>query len=115
MGETRDEKLFVDNHVTPNKEVPWLVYSRQPDNARFPHAPHITLAKIACEKCHGDHAATEKLRAYEENRISGYSRDIWGASIARLPVAGRPAMKMSDCETCHAQKRVFTGCMDCHK
>lgn len=115
MGADPDEKLLVDRYVTPSREVPWRVYSRQPDNAFFSHAYHVNLAKIACDKCHGDHGKTEKLRAYEENRISGYSRDVWGSSLARVAVSGRSGMKMSDCEHCHDQKGVVTGCIDCHK
>ena len=33
MGTTADEKLFVERYVNANREVPWMVYSRQPDNA----------------------------------------------------------------------------------
>lgn len=114
-GTTADEKLLVDRYVTPNREVPWLVYSRQPDNAWFPHVYHVKLAKISCEKCHGEHGKTDKLRAYEENRVSGYSRDIWGASLSRVAVQGRPGMKMSDCEHCHQENGVRAGCIACHK
>jgi hypothetical protein len=116
VGGTRDEKLLVDRYVTPNREIPWMVYSRQPDNAFFSHAYHVNLARIACEKCHGDHGKTEKLRDYQSNRISGYSRDIWGASLIRVSNGGgRTGMKMSDCERCHDRNGVATGCLDCHK
>ena len=117
VGPSADEKLFVERYVKPSKEVPWLVYSRQPDNVWFSHATHVKLAKLTCEKCHGQHGKTEKLRAYEENRISGYSRDIWGTAIARIdfrPVE-RPGMKMDDCAHCHRQNGVLTSCLDCHK
>ena len=67
----------------------------------------VNLGKIACERCHGDHAKSDKLRGYEENRLTGYSRDIvW---------RGRGGMKMSDCEHCHDDKGVVTSCVDCHK
>ncbi len=116
LGDTREEKLLVDRYVTPAREVPWLVYARQPDNAFFSHAYHVNLAKIACEKCHGEHGKTDKLRDYEANRISGYSRDIWGASLARVSGSdGRTGMKMTDCERCHDQNGVSAGCLDCHK
>ena len=41
------------------------------------------------------------MRVYEQNRISGYSRDIWGHSMSRLGRAPHDGMKMSDCEDCH--------------
>jgi menaquinone reductase, multiheme cytochrome c subunit len=117
LTESADEKKLIEQYVTPNREIPWLVYSRQPENVHFSHASHIKAAGLACERCHGAHGASEKLRPYEENRISGYSRDIWGPSIARISFAKgvRPGMKMDDCENCHAEKNVATGCMACHK
>ncbi len=115
LGSSKDEKLLVDNYVTPNRELPWKIYSRQPDNAYFTHSYHVKLAKIACEECHRDHGKTDQLRPYVENRLSGYSRDIWGASIARVGIGDRPGMKMSDCEHCHDQRGVKTGCLACHK
>ena len=44
----------------------------------------MKLAELKCEDCHGPHGASDTLRPYEENRISGYSRDIWGGSISGL-------------------------------
>ena len=112
-----DEKILVERYVKPEREVPWLVYSRQPDNVAFSHAIHINRAKLKCEKCHAGHDKTDKLRPYEENRVSGYSRDIWGTSISRLVAkpGARPGMKMDDCAQCHAQNKVVTSCLDCHK
>jgi len=99
-GNTADEKLLVDRYVTPNREIPWKVYARQPDNAWFPHAYHVHLAKLPCEKCHAEHGRTDKLRDYEGSRLSGYAKTT---------------MSMSDCEQCHIEKGVATGCIDCHK
>lgn len=112
-----DEKILVERFVKTEREAPWLVYSRQPENVAFSHAVHVNRAKLKCEKCHGDHEKTDKLRTYEENRISGYSRDIWGSSISRLvsKPGMRPGMKMDDCARCHAENKVVTSCLDCHK
>ena len=115
MGTTKDEKLFVERYVTPGKEVPWKVYSQQPDNAYFPHAWHVNLAKLQCERCHGDHGKTGDLRAFEQNRISGYSRGVEGALLVRTSGGKTTGMKMSDCEHCHSEKGVTTACIDCHK
>ena len=115
LGTSQEEKTLVDAYVTPNREVPWRVYSRQPDNAYFAHAYHVNLAKLACEECHKDHGKTDGLRPYQENRVSGYSRDIWGVSMSRVAAKGRPGMKMTDCEHCHESRGVKTGCLACHK
>jgi Fe-S cluster assembly scaffold protein SufB len=112
-GNTAEEKLLVERYVTPNREIPWKVYARQPDNAWFPHAYHVNLAKIACEKCHGEQGKSDKLRDYASNRLSGYSRDFRRVSFRGIAAA--TAENMSDCERCHAEKGVTAGCIDCHK
>lgn len=117
LTDKADEKALIDKYVTPNREIPWLSYSRQPENVWFSHATHTKKAELACERCHGDHGKTDKLRPYQENRISGYSRDIWGESISRIsfrPLA-HPGMKMDDCVRCHEERGVSTSCMGCHK
>jgi hypothetical protein len=115
VGTTAEEKQLVDNFVTPNREVLWHVYSRQPMNVRFSHAIHVTTAKLKCEECHGTHGTTERLKLYQENRISGYSRDIWGPNMTRVGLKPGQGMKMSDCENCHARHNVEAGCLGCHK
>jgi len=94
-----DEKRLVERFVKPGREVPWGVYARQPQNVRFSHAIHQNLAKLKCEQCHGQHGTSDKLPLVRVNRISGYAH----------------TMKMSECEQCHAEKRVGTTCQSCHK
>jgi hypothetical protein len=115
LGESEAERRLVEEYVTPGKEIPWLVYSRQPDNTRFPHAEHVVLAELECATCHGDHGATDSLRPYERNRVSGYSRDIWGRSMTRLRNAEWEGMKMGDCSGCHRKNEVVESCLDCHR
>jgi menaquinone reductase, multiheme cytochrome c subunit len=115
MGSTESEKVLVANWVKPARDIPWRVYSRQPVNVRFPHAVHVNRAKLPCTQCHGDHGKSESLRPYQENRISGYSRQIWGENIGRFGLKPGDAMKMSDCEGCHAQHNVEAGCLGCHQ
>jgi hypothetical protein len=115
IGSSAAEKRLVAEYVKPGHEVPWLVYSRQPVNARFSHAIHVTRAKLACKTCHGDHGRSEGLRDYEQNRISGYSRDIWGRNLARVGLSPGDGMKMSDCESCHRERGVVAGCLGCHR
>ncbi len=102
MGTTTNEKTLVVAFVKPAREIAWRSYARQPMNVRFSHAVHINLAKLACEKCHGAHGESTHLASYQEDRISGYSRDLAG-------------MSMSDCEACHRQRGVEAGCLGCHK
>ncbi len=117
MGSSAGEKLLIDRYITNNREIPWLVYARQPDNVAFSHASHIKLGKVPCTQCHGRHGSTDTLRPYQQNRITGYSRDIWGDSIARVSFRPpeRPGMKMEDCISCHRDHHVNTSCVACHR
>jgi hypothetical protein len=115
QGKTEDEKVLVEKYVTPHREIPWLVYARQPENAYFPHAPHLAAAKITCDRCHGAHGSSDTLRPFELNRISGYSRDIWGQRISGIRTSQSDGMKMSDCSRCHAERGVTDSCLMCHK
>jgi hypothetical protein len=108
MGTTAAEKEFIDKYVTPQREPEWASYSRQPENVWFSHAAHLKLGKLKCENCHGNLGSGDNPPRYEEDRISGYSRDIWGRD-------GRPAMTMDGCVACHRKHGLEHSCLDCHK
>ncbi len=115
IGESHSEQELVSEYIVPNKEIPWQVYSRQPDNVFFSHAPHVARSAMACTECHGDHGVTDQLRPYEENRLSGYSRDIWGSNISGLSSEPWNGMKMDKCVRCHAGRQQRNGCIACHQ
>ncbi len=115
QGATSDEKKLVADYITPGREIPWLVYARQPENVHFSHAAHLKLAKIECERCHGPHGRSDSLRAFEMDRISGYSREIRGRKISGIRTRPWDEMKMTDCARCHAERGVSNNCLDCHK
>lgn len=115
VGTTEAEKILVEEYVTPNKEIPWLVYSRQPQNAYFSHIQHVKVAGLECASCHGSHGSSDHLKPYQVNRISGYSRDIWGRSIGRIVREPGEGMKMDDCARCHRERGVKESCLMCHK
>jgi len=115
IGESKAEATLVDQYIKPGHETPWLVYAQQPANVWFSHAIHLKRARLSCTECHSTYGQSDQVKTYELNRISGYSRDIWGHSISRLYRAPHDGMKMSDCEDCHHQHRVDVGCLGCHK
>ena len=115
IGESEMEKQLVDEYITPQKEIPWHVYSRQPDNAFFSHASHVTLGEMKCEECHGDQGNSDHIKIYQVNRISGYSRDIWGENISGIQSEPWEGMKMDKCIRCHEQRGRKDGCIACHK
>lgn len=104
QGESEDEKKFVEQYVAKGREVPWLVYSKQPDCVFFSHVSHVRMAKMDCVQCHGHIGESESLKPYEQNRITGYSRDIWGKNIAGLKRNSWDRMKMDDCAQCHESR-----------
>ena len=115
MGQSKAEATLVNDFVKQHRETPWLVYSRQPANVRFSHAIHTQRGKLACTECHGLYGESDTDKKYEVNRISGYSRDIWGHSISRLRKQPHDGMKMADCEGCHRERGVEAGCLGCHQ
>jgi hypothetical protein len=107
IGISAAEKRLVDEYVSRSREIPWRVYARQPENVYFSHAPHLKRAKLTCEQCHGGHGSSDALRPYQEDRISGYSRDV---------LESRQGRKMATCEDCHGRCGLSQqACLDCHK
>jgi menaquinone reductase, multiheme cytochrome c subunit len=115
IGTSPAEAKLVDTYIKPGHETPWLVYSRQPANVWFSHSIHVRRAGLTCNQCHGNYGESDQVRWYQVNRISGYSRDIWGHSMSRLGRALSDGMKMSDCEDCHRRRGVEVGCLGCHQ
>jgi menaquinone reductase, multiheme cytochrome c subunit len=115
IGQSNAEATLVNNFIKPGHETPWLVYARQPANVWFSHAIHVKRAGLVCMECHSTYGESDQVRVYEVNRISGYSRDIWGHSMSRLRRASQEGMKMSDCEDCHRRRQVEVGCLGCHQ
>ncbi len=123
QGDLETEEYFVAEYVQKEREVPWLIYSRQPPCVFFSHAAHVKKGGMDCVTCHGNIGESESLKAYEENRISGYSRDIWGSNISGLKKNSWDRMKMDDCSECHQKENVNQGsvqtekggCSVCHK
>jgi hypothetical protein len=125
QGESEDEAIFVEEYILKEREVPWYVYSRQPDCVFFSHVAHIKGAKLDCVTCHGHIGESESTQPYEQNRITGYSRNIWGKNIAGLKKNSWDRMKMDDCAECHARTAALKhassvqtqkdACFVCHK
>jgi hypothetical protein len=123
QGESAEEEKFVTQYVQRDREVPWRVYSRQPDCVFVSHAAHVKMGKMDCVTCHGPIGESETLKVYEANRITGLSRDIWGRNIAGFKKNSWDRMKMDDCSECHQREDVNQnsvqtdkgGCFVCHK
>jgi hypothetical protein len=57
------------------------------------------------------------LPVYQQNRITGYSRNIWGYRISGLKKNTWDRMKMDDCAECHKKMghENNNSCFVCHK
>lgn len=115
LGKTEAEKILVKSYVAPEREVEWKVYSRQPANVRFSHAVHVNKAAMKCEECHGGRGSATAAEPFYRNRVTGESRNVWGPRMVRVGLKPGEGMKMSDCESCHAQKGISAGCLGCHR
>jgi hypothetical protein len=100
QGETEAEAKLVSEYVEPGKEIPWVSYSRQPDNVFFSHAAHVKMAEMACTECHRDVEEETEAPPVKINRLTGYPNEI---------------MKMHVCEDCHAREHITNSCDVCHK
>jgi hypothetical protein len=92
--------MLVSEFVKPEKEIPWVSYSRQPDNVFFSHAAHVKMAEMECTDCHRDVKEETEAPPVKINRLTGYPNEI---------------MKMYVCEDCHAREQVSNSCDVCHK
>ena len=100
---------FVEEYVQKGREVPWLVYSEQPQCVYFSHIAHVKMGNMDCVTCHGHIGESTELPIYEQNRISLYSRNIWGKNICGFKKNTWDRMKMDDCAECHVKEGVPPG------
>ncbi len=115
LGETESERMLVEEYVRQDRDIPWKIYARQPDNVYFSHIQHVQAGELTCETCHAGHGTSDSLRVYQVNRISGYSRDIWGHDLSGLDARPGTAMKMTTCSGCHTERGVQESCLACHR
>jgi len=115
LGISGDEEKLERNYINPGLEIPWVIYSKQPQNVFFSHATHVKLAGIDCQTCHFGQAYTRSLRPAYFSRISGYSIDIFGKDLLDFPSTPSSGMRMADCSSCHHRQGVKESCIDCHK
>ncbi len=124
------EHFFITNFVLAEREVPWQVHQRQPDNVFFSHAAHFNKCfkchltmkgdlnlgtpenpQKLCQTCHLPTTELDKNPPVQVNVLTGYSRTT---------------MKMWECERCHAHPGHFSNfgkgrtnannaCYTCHK
>ena len=73
------------------RPVQWQRLFKQPAHVFYSHRRHVELAKLECRQCHGS----------------------IGDSTA--PPRRVRNLSMNACISCHEQKKVSAGCVDCHR
>lgn len=122
IGDSPEEKKFVNEYVKKNREVKWALYVKQPECVSFSHSSHVRMAKIACEICHGPQGHADP-KDYLSNRITNYSYVVYDP---RVPLNAFTimrdkgntvwgTMRMDECTSCHRSRGTSTACFICHK
>lgn len=115
QGVSPEDRKLDDIYIWKGRAIPWVIYSRQPENVHFSHATHTKLAGIKCQTCHFGHSSTNELRPARFSRLSGYSLDVFGQNFLNAPYTPSRGMRMDDCSNCHKERGVKDSCIDCHK
>jgi hypothetical protein len=122
IGDSSEEKKFVENYVKENREPQWALYIKQPECVSFSHSSHVRMAKIACETCHGPQGHSDAAE-YLANRITKYGYVVYDPRVPLnaftiMSEKGRNVwgtMRMDECAACHRARGTSTACFICHK
>ena len=115
LGSAPAEKALVEEYVRKGREIPWLVYSRQPDNAYFSHSAHVKLGRVPCERCHGPHGTSDRLPVFRKTACRATVATSGDTPWREWRLASWEGKKMTDCARCHRQLGRQESCLDCHK
>lgn len=90
-GASAAERLVVEA-VRADREIPWVRLHELPRHVYFTHRRHLSVARIACERCHGDMG-----------------------SQARPPPHPLVTLTMDTCIDCHREQGASRDCDACHR
>ena len=89
---SRPDESTVRVYQQEKREIAWERVNRLPAHVHFPHAAHVTLAKIPCESCHEGILAANAPLTLPDARFT-----------------------MASCMACHREKRANNDCNACHR
>src|SRR5512134_2160291 len=90
-GTSAEERKVVEA-VAAGREIAWERLYEVPRHVYFTHRRHVAIARIACERCHGDMGAQ-----------------------TRPPPAPLVALTMDACMDCHGERGASRDCDVCHR
>jgi hypothetical protein len=110
-GETKSAEIVkLRSYGEKGQEIPWQRVWRLPKHVFFPHRPHVVLAKIKCQECHGPMETLTKppatpLKTLEMNDcIACHERREKTVAAKTTAPQAHPVEARSllnDCNTCH--------------
>lgn len=91
VSDSQEEKKLM-TYIKDKKEISWERLYKNPVHVYFSHARHVSVGKLACERCHGEMGKTAKP-------------------------PGRPliSVDMDFCISCHKKNKIDTSCVTCHR
>lgn len=90
-GSSPAEGMVVEA-VRAGRDIPWVRLHELPRHVYFTHRRHVAVARISCERCHGDMGAQ-----------------------ARPPPHPLVALTMDGCLDCHRERHASQDCDACHR
>jgi menaquinone reductase, multiheme cytochrome c subunit len=92
QGEHPDEPK-VREYLDAGAEIPWSRVNRLPGHVYFSHRAHVGFAEMDCMDCHSDMRVSETpLKRPDIHHLT-----------------------MSNCMSCHQEKKAANECSTCHK
>lgn len=91
VTDSPEEKKLM-TYIKAKTEIGWVRLNKDPVYVYFSHARHVSVGKLACEKCHGDMAKTTKP-----------------------PGRALVSVDMDYCVSCHKKNKIDTSCVTCHR
>ncbi len=91
ITQSKEEEKIREYHKK-GKDIPWIKVTNLPDHVYFSHRRHVAIAKLKCERCHGDMGKMVKP--------------------LKKPLV---RLKMGDCIDCHKKRHAKIDCIYCHK
>lgn len=101
-GEIRKVQAFAKGG-----EIPWRRVWRLPTHVYFPHRPHVVLAKVRCQTCHGPMETLDRPPAHALKKlrmtdcIGCHEKSERPDGETPAPVKVAAPRRSTDCNACH--------------
>lgn len=91
MTNSPEEKKLM-NYIENKKDINWMKLFKEPVHVYYSHGRHVSVGKLACERCHGGIGKSDKPP---------------GRALVNVD--------MGYCISCHKKNNIDLSCVTCHK